>query len=850
MSAFKQQYKAKRFGFGDTKKTRLLRSEINVESRKKQRAKIFNENRNIPALTDSPKNKVQSSSVNTDRLTRLRKWKLERDRRKKVETVKKRPPFIVGVVRHKIYSPMSDNQIIKANITRKKQFGQTTPVTSVTPLKRVTRATQKRLLTKTLAKETTKRLNKERKSITKGQKLKKRQEQSFAPIDYKFKAPAGLPHIPLFGRVVLESMSPATISGFLASSSKMSRTGRKSIGNQLKIENNSVHNTTVTKTPSSVKKNLSISQSKDAPNESASSSSHVISTSRKSNTRKGQQLKHELNLSQVQNDDFSKKDISVKDKELTAQHFQLLLNKEIDRLSQLCKKWSDIKNDATTTEDGQYEINQAIGQTNLLMNKKFQRFSKLITDCESGKGEMLVTCKDLQGFWDMMYMEINNCDTRFEKLEKLRSRNWVEEQSPLPKNMPLNKKRTTTRKKTVPTKPSSIRAFLAERKKYITRQERNSYNTRQSVSKNDSTVKAKARRSSMFLESKLRTPVSQKKTRASLLQKALSSAKSKSIRSPLTIMKVSKMCKTPDVQLDNTISHRSYKKSDKSILRQLKNSFDIKPSESSASKINFKPDEVKINAGKKLNFTENNFEECKDDKKQNFVDKRVKVSPLKTQAGISLNHSGSNNSLKSRNIVDENNKQSDKNMVLYVSLTQLEKSVEHTGISSLKQKWQKRSSVDEKESASKDTENIKILRNRIITSADTPKLDRSSRKLSINVQETKRKENKSPKKTRRSAKVEDTEEKNLWESVNKMSLNESTDKRKSRRSVKFSERNYTGGILSKPTLPMTPYIRRSKGKSLDKKKSLTTEDLISWETPQQPPKRVRKSRSKKIESLI
>lgn len=822
MSAFQQQYKAKRFGFGDTKKTRLLRSEISKESRKRQRTKIFNENRNIPTLTDSPKNEVQSSSVNKNRLTRLMKWKMERERRKKMDKVKKKPPFIVGVVRHKIYSPITNNKMVKANVTHKKQFGQTE---SVTPLKRVTRATQKRLLTATLAKEAAKHVNKKRKSISKEEKVPKRQEQSFAPIDYKFKAPAGLPHIPLFGRVVLESMSPAMTSGFLLSAKRMQRTARRSIGgNALKVENNSVLNTTITKTPPSLKKNLSVSQSNNTPKESASTSARVLSTSRRSNTRKEQQLEHDLNLSHVQSNDISEKDISVKDKKLTAENFRFLLNKEIDRLTQLCKKWSDIKNDATTIEDGQYEINQAIGQTNLLINKKFKKFSKLITDCESGKGEMLVTCKDLQGFWDMMYMEINNCDRRFEKLEKLRSRNWVEEQSPLPKTIPLNKKRTTARKKAVSTKGSSIRAFLAEQKKTITRQARSSFNTRQSLTKNDSTIKAKTRRSSMFKESKMCTPVSQKKTRSSLLQKAFSSAKSKSIQSPLTIMKVSRMCKTPDDE--------------------------IKRSGSSRSKINFKPDKIKIDAGKKLNFNDNSFDELENNKNSelNSAGRRsIKTSPLKKQADISLNYSGSNNSLKSRNIVDENNKQSDKNLILNVTLTRLEESVEHIGLNALKQKLQKRGSVYEKKRTSSENENIKILRNRIIASANTPELEISSKKLPINAQETEHKENKPPKKTRRSVKVEDAEEKNLLESVNKMSL---SDKRKSRRSVKFSGSDSTGSISSKQTLPMTPHIRRSKAKSVGKKKSLTTEDLIFWETPQQPPKRVRKSRSRKIESLI
>ena len=69
----------------------------------------------------------------------------------------------------------------------------------------------------------------------------------------------------------------------------------------------------------------------------------------------------------------------------------------------------------------------------LLICKTFERFRGLVTECETGKCEMLVTCKDLQGFWVTMYMEIRDCDTRFEKLEKLRTQGWEEEEPPVSK---------------------------------------------------------------------------------------------------------------------------------------------------------------------------------------------------------------------------------------------------------------------------------------------------------------------------------------------------------------------------------------------------------------------------------
>lgn len=53
-------------------------------------------------------------------------------------------------------------------------------------------------------------------------------------------------------------------------------------------------------------------------------------------------------------------------------------------------------------------IDVAVGQTHLLINKKFQQFRNLIDNCRYGGGEGPVTCADLQGFWDMVYIQVNN----------------------------------------------------------------------------------------------------------------------------------------------------------------------------------------------------------------------------------------------------------------------------------------------------------------------------------------------------------------------------------------------------------------------------------------------------------
>lgn len=88
---------------------------------------------------------------------------------------------------------------------------------------------------------------------------------------------------------------------------------------------------------------------------------------------------------------------------------------------------------------------------------------------------MLVTCKDLQGFWDMMYREIKDCDNRFNKLESLKANNWVDNEPEVKEQEEKKKKiikKPVAKKKPVASKPSSLRAhIMAARKKKLEEKE-------------------------------------------------------------------------------------------------------------------------------------------------------------------------------------------------------------------------------------------------------------------------------------------------------------------------------------------------------------------------------------------
>lgn len=81
----------------------------------------------------------------------------------------------------------------------------------------------------------------------------------------------------------------------------------------------------------------------------------------------------------------------------------------------------------------------AVGQARLLMKERFGQFSGLVDDCEFGRGEKITTCTDLQGFWDMVYFQVEDVDRKFNALKEAEGRGWTEEKKPAPRQKKLVK---------------------------------------------------------------------------------------------------------------------------------------------------------------------------------------------------------------------------------------------------------------------------------------------------------------------------------------------------------------------------------------------------------------------------
>lgn len=179
--------------------------------------------------------------------------------------------------------------------------------------------------------------------------------------------------------------------------------------------------------------------------------------------------------------------------QVDANHFQSLLEKERVRLQNLCDEWDNKASGPTIPNETKDHIRSVIGKAWLLMNKKgrFQQFSGLIEDCRSKAGDKVTTCADLQvkesidllwivffkivillqGYWDMMYIQIEEVIEAFEGLKSLEATNWVmpEVKEPEQENKkPLSRKRPIITGIKKPAKASaSLKAMMAAKRREL-----------------------------------------------------------------------------------------------------------------------------------------------------------------------------------------------------------------------------------------------------------------------------------------------------------------------------------------------------------------------------------------------
>ncbi|XP_034414051.1 disks large-associated protein 5 [Cyclopterus lumpus] len=141
-------------------------------------------------------------------------------------------------------------------------------------------------------------------------------------------------------------------------------------------------------------------------------------------------------------------------------YFRSVIVNETERLTTLCVNWEPNVEDESIPEEMRDRMRTAVGQARLLMKERFKQFSGLVDDCELGRGEKITTCTDLQGFWDMVYYQVEDVHKKFGALKEAESRGWVEEHKP---QLPPRQRKVVKKPSAAPAKPTGTKGAAKSR---------------------------------------------------------------------------------------------------------------------------------------------------------------------------------------------------------------------------------------------------------------------------------------------------------------------------------------------------------------------------------------------------
>ncbi|NXH47111.1 DLGP5 protein, partial [Dicaeum eximium] len=113
----------------------------------------------------------------------------------------------------------------------------------------------------------------------------------------------------------------------------------------------------------------------------------------------------------------------TREQEHDVPYFRNILRTERERLLSQCLQWEG-NLELDIPEDAKDLIRTTVGQTRLLIGERFTQFEGLVDNCEFKRGEKETTCTDLDGFWDMIYFQIEDVNKKFDNLKKLQDNEW------------------------------------------------------------------------------------------------------------------------------------------------------------------------------------------------------------------------------------------------------------------------------------------------------------------------------------------------------------------------------------------------------------------------------------------
>ncbi|KAM3958586.1 LOW QUALITY PROTEIN: guanylate kinase-associated family member mars [Aphomia sociella] len=492
------------------------RLETNLKTRKSCRLSVFDKIRNLPKC-DSPPPLSDAQLKIERRRQQLQKWKEDKEKRKKETAAQKKKPFLTGVphaplqfvpppppkpmpstsgrvtrsqsARNNIKQNANSKQIVVKKDSKAQSFAPKNAAFRPPEIKNLAKVPILAPASKTKndIKELVLKFSSISNNVMKDKPVRQTRTRTvnkpMAPKVNTRKNTKEVENKTTKGRVTKKSspIPPKVAERVLTSSSSSdlgkvspdatpvskNKTPRKSIRRESK---NVTPKNQVPKSESSSEEKLrspkmldEIAMTPEQIAEEAKRISPCVTLSRgKDNARREMRKKMDEGLLDEDSGDVDSVD-----------HFRKQLNSEIARLTEMCDVWEKIREQTLLMDSVQDEVLGAVGQARLLMSSKLQQFSSLVERCARPEpGAALVTAADLHGFWDMVFMQIENIDMRFKRLEERRGRGWAEA-APEPAAKPP-RRRAPRAVTAAPAATSRLRDLIAAARKAKKEQEEQS----------------------------------------------------------------------------------------------------------------------------------------------------------------------------------------------------------------------------------------------------------------------------------------------------------------------------------------------------------------------------------------
>ncbi|XP_026807338.1 uncharacterized protein LOC113549980 isoform X1 [Rhopalosiphum maidis] len=110
-----------------------------------------------------------------------------------------------------------------------------------------------------------------------------------------------------------------------------------------------------------------------------------------------------------------------------ADNYRKKLDSKTIELQNKVKYWAELSSE-NSNDVPQFikdEIDVVCGQTKLLTTDKFMQMRSLINEFDNKSGAMLITTDDLDGFWDMLLLQVEKLEGQFSQLAILKKNNWA-----------------------------------------------------------------------------------------------------------------------------------------------------------------------------------------------------------------------------------------------------------------------------------------------------------------------------------------------------------------------------------------------------------------------------------------